>query len=219
MGERGETNVLLIPVILLAVLFIGSASFAYWAFTNEQKYKNNADALVAAAVQSNTQSVQAQDAKQYAEASKNPLKLYSGPDAYGSVKVNYPKTWSSYVDTTNSNTPLDAYFHADYVPSTQSQQTYNLRVQVNSQSYSSVLAQYASLIQEGKVSAAPYSLPKVPSVIGTRLTGSVLLENTQGVGTMILIPLRSTTLEIWTESNDYLPDFNTYILPNLSFSP
>jgi flagellar basal body-associated protein FliL len=74
MGEQGETNVLLIPVILLAVLFVGAGSFAYWAFSGRQDYKNHSDAKVAAAVQNNTQSVQAQDAKQYAEEAKSPLK-------------------------------------------------------------------------------------------------------------------------------------------------
>jgi len=219
MGEQGESNVLLIPVILIGLLFVGAASFAFWAYSGRQDYKNNSDAKVAAAVQNNTQAVQAKDAKQYAEASKNPLKIYNGPDSFGSVKVSYPKTWSSYVDTTSNSYPLDAYFHQDYVPSTQSQQTYNLRVQVNSQSYSTQLAQYQSLIQQGKVTATPYSLPKQPSIIGTKLHGNVMIQNPTGVGTMILLPLRSTTLEIWTESDSYLPDFNNYILPNLTFSP
>ncbi len=219
MGEQGETNVLLIPVILLAVLFVGAGSFAYWAFSGRQDYKNHSDAKVAAAVQNNTQSVQAQDAKQYAEEAKSPLKLYSGPDAYGSVHVSYPKTWSSYIDTTNENTPLDAYFHSDYVPSTQSQQTYNLRVQVNGQPYSAMLTQYNSLIQEGKASAVPYSLPKEPNITGTEITGAINLNNPNSTGTMIMLPLRSTTLMIWTESNSYMPDFTKYILPNLTFSP
>jgi hypothetical protein len=218
-SEQGEINVLLIPVILLAILFIGVGGFAFWAYSGRQDYKDNSDAKVAVAVGANTKTVQAQDAKQYAEAAKNPLTVYTGPDAFGSVKVSYPKTWSAYVDTSNNGQPLDAYFHAGYVPSTNSQQTYNLRVQVNSQSYSSILTQYAGLIQTGKIVTAPYNLPKVPSVIGTRLTGQVLLNSPTGTGTLILLPLRSTTLEIWTESNTYLSDFNTYILPNLTFSP
>lgn len=219
MGEQGEMNVLLIPVILLAVLFVGAGSFAYWAFSGRQTYKNHSDTLVAAAVENNTKSVQAQDALQYAEAAKNPLKLYVGPDAYGSVKVYYPKTWSSYVDTTNENTPLDAYFHSDYVPSTQSQQTYNLRVQVNGQPYSAMLTQYNSMIQEGKASAVPYSLPKEPKIVGTEITGAIDLNNPNTTGTLVMVPLRSTTLMIWTESDSYMPDFTKYILPNLTFSP
>jgi len=222
MGEQGEMNVLLIPVVLLAILVISAGGFAFWAYGGRENYKNNADTLVTAAVATNTKQVQTQDAAQYAEAAKSPLTVYTGPDAYGGVKVSYPKTWSAYVDTTNDSQPLDAYFHSGYVPSTESGETYNLRVQVNSQSYNTILSQYSGQIQSGTVTAAPYSLPKVPSVVGTILSGQVLQQTTDGgtgTGTIVLLPLRSTTLEIWTESNDYLPDFDTYILPNLSFSP
>lgn len=221
LGQRGEMNVLLVPVIILAVLFVGVGSFAFWAYTGRQDYKNNVDAKIATAVDRNTQTVKATDATSYAEAAKSPLATYVGPDAYGSVRVSYPKTWSVYVDTSNSgDKPLDAYFHAAFVPSVDSKQTYNLRVQVNSQQYSTVLATYSSQIKAGKVAAVAYAFPKVPAVIGTKLTGAVVQgQQNGGQGTLILLPLRSTTLEVWTESNDYLSDFNTYILPNLSFSP
>lgn len=219
MGESGEMNILLVPVILLSLLFIIAGYFAFWAYGSRQDYKNNTDAKIAAAVAANTKSIQADDAKQYAEAAKNPLTVYTGPDAYGSVKVSYPKTWSAYVDTTNSSLPLDAYFHPNYVPSVNAQQTYNLRVQINSQSYSTVMTQYNGRIQTGKITAAAYSLPKVPNIVGTRLTGPVVPNNPNAAGVLVLLPLRSTTLEIWTESNDYLSDFNTYVLPNLTFSP
>lgn len=219
MGEQGQINALLVPVILLALLFMGAAGSALWAYGGRQDYKDNVDAKIQTAVAANTKTVQTTDAKQYAAAAKNPLTLYSGPDAFGSVKAWYPKTWSAYVDT-NGGAPLDAYFRQGYVPSVNSKQTYNLRIKVVSQTYDSVLSPYQSKIKTGAVTAAPYSLPKVPSVVGTRLTGAVLLNQANGgAGSMVVLPLRNTTLEIWTESNDYLPDFNTYILPNLSFSP
>lgn len=219
-GEQGSTNVLLVPVILLAVLFVGAASFAVWAFGGRQDYKNNSDAKVAAAVEANKQVVQAADAKQYAEAAKNPLKVFNGPDAYGSLKVSYPKTWSAYADASNGTTPLNVYFHTDYVPSTQTLgMTFNLRVQIVATSYSSVLSQYTAYIKTGKITAAPYKLPKVQSVNGTMLTGAVLPPTTNSTGTMVLLPMRDKTLEIWTEAPAYLADFNTYILPNITFSP
>jgi flagellar basal body-associated protein FliL len=108
-SEQGTMNVLLVPVITLALLFIAAGSFAAWAFSSRQDYKNNSDAKSAAAVAVNKSAVQAEDAKQFAEAAKNPLKPYVGPEAYGSVKVLYPKTWSAYVDTTDSSTPVKAY--------------------------------------------------------------------------------------------------------------
>jgi len=218
-GEQGEVSALLVSVILLAILFVGATSCAVWAFGSRQDYKNNSDTKVAAAVAANKQAVQAADAKQYAEAAKSPTKTYVGPDAYGSVHISYPKTWSAYIDTSSTSTPLEAYFHPDFVPSLQSGQTYNLRVEVNASSYSQELSHYASQISRGTVTAAPYSLPKVPNVVGTKLTGQVLSGNQTGSGTMVLLPLRDKTLEIWTESNDYLADFNTYVLPNVTFSP
>lgn len=217
-GEQGSMDVLLLPVIILAVLFIGAASFGVWAFLSRQDYKNNSDAKSATAVEANKKVVQATDAANYAEASKSPVRTYIGPDAYGGVHVSYPKTWSAYVDT-NSGIPLNAYFHSDYVPSAQAKQTYNLRVEVAAQSYTSVLAQYNSYVARGGLTAAAYSLPKVPKVVGTKLTGQLTPLGQTVTGVLILLPLRDKTLEIWTESNDYLPDFNTYVIPNLSFSP
>lgn len=219
MGERGSLNVLLVPVILLAVLFVAAASLAVWAFSGRQDYKNNSDAKVKTAVAANTSAVQTSDAALYAEKAKEPTKTYTGPDAYGSVKITYPKTWAAYVDTTNTNTPLDAYFHTDYVPSVASKLTYNLRVQVVASSYASQTSQYTSAISSGKVTAAPYTLPNVASVTGVQLAGSVFLDNPAGSGTMVILPLRDKTLKIWTESPSYLPDFTAYVLKNLSFSP
>jgi len=217
-GEQGS-SALLVSVVLLAVFFVAAAVFGIWAFGQRQDLKNNVDAKIATAVAANKQLVQTQDAKQYAEAAKNPLKTYTGPDDYGSVKVTYPRTWSVYVDNSNDSTPLDVYFHLDYVPSTQAQQPYNLRVQVVSTSYSETLNRFSSLTKQGKVSVAPYALPKVPKTIGSVLNGQVLESDRNANGTLILLPLRDKTLKIWTESPTYLADFNTYILPFLTFKP
>jgi flagellar basal body-associated protein FliL len=76
-GEQGEMNVLLIPVILLAVLLISAGGFAFWAYGSRENYKTNADALIATAVSANTKQVQTQDATQYAQAAKSPLTVYT----------------------------------------------------------------------------------------------------------------------------------------------
>lgn len=213
-------NALLIPVILLSLLFVGAASFAVWAYMSRQDYKDNSDAKVAAAVATNKKLVQTEDAKQFAEEAKKPLKAYIGPEAYGSLKVSYPKTWSSYIDIREGGSqPLSAYFHSDYVPSVAMKQTYNLRIQVVGTPYSTVAVQYQTLVKGGKATAMPYKLPKVPDVAGMRFDGTVIPGNSVATGTMILLPMRDKTLEVWTESPSFLPDFTDNILPNLTFSP
>jgi hypothetical protein len=218
-GEQGSMNVLLVPVILLAVLFVGAAIFAVWAFGSRQDYKNNVDAKIATAVADNKTVVQAADAKQFAEAAKKPLKPYIGPEAYGSLHIMYPKTWSAYVDEGTGSKPLNAYFHSDFVPSVDMKQTYNLRVQVNGTSYSNMLGQYASAIKVGKATAVPYTLPQVPDVTGMRIDGAVVPSDPKATGAMVLLPMRDKTLQIWTESPSYLQDFTDNILANMTFSP
>lgn len=216
--ESEQGSVLTTVLIVLLAVFLGAAiGFGVWAFTSRQDYKNNVADKVSVAVAANTKTVQAQDAKDYAQAAKQPLKTYVGPEAYGSVHISYPKTWSAYVVTSSSSQPIDAYFNPDYVPGvTQQDSVYALRTQVVSNSYSQVLAGFKGLQQQGKVKVTPYSLPNTPSAVGVRIDGQ-LTQDTQG--SMVVLPMRDKTLKIWTESAKYEPDFNTFILPNASFSP
>ncbi len=216
--ERGAINVLLIPLILLVLFFIGAGAFGFWAFGSRQDYKNNTDQKISEAV---TKAVQAEDTKkttQFAQDEKKPLKAYTGPAAYGGVQLSYPKTWSGYVnEDPNGTIDVDGYFHPGVVPDLQAQNSaYALRVQVLNESYSSVLQDFSSYIEGKTVTATPYKLPKVTSVVGTRLDGEII-QNKQG--SMIVLPLRDKTLKIWTEASQFVPDLNNNILPNFSFSP
>jgi len=217
-NEAGAINVLLIPLILSIVLFIVAVIFGYWAFSGRQDYKNHVAQKVDVAVAANTKKVQATDAANYAEQAKQPLKSYQGPAEYGSLKVMYPKTWSAYVDETgNGQATVDGYFNPGFVPALNDQNSvFALRVQILSQSYSQVMQQYAGSVQRGDLKSKPYSFPKVKSVIGTRLDGAIA-NNKQG--SMVIVPFRAGSLEISTESQQFEHDFDTYILPNVTFTP
>lgn len=211
-------NVLLIPLIIAVVLIIGAISFAVWAYSGRQTYQNNTNQIVAQAVAKADQQTTAQLAATYAQQAKNPLQTYDGPQAYGSVVVNYPKTWSAYIDDTGTGAALiDGYFHPGIIPAlTNINSTFSLRIQVVNTPYSQSLQQYQSYEQAGQDAVSPYQLPKVPSVIGVKITGTLVNAKT---GVIVLLPLRSETLELWTEGPTFVNDFNNIILPNFSFSP
>ncbi len=212
---RGSVATLL-SIVLLAAGLAGAIGFAVWAFAGRQDYKNNVDAKIAVAVQANTKKVQLDDAAAFAEESKNPLKTYVGPEAFGTINIVYPKTWSAYVVTGDSSSPVNFYAHPDVVPALDAQtSSFALRVQVVEQKYSAVLLQYSGQQKQGKLTVKPYVLPKVPGVTGVRLDGQ-LTQNKQG--SMVVLPIRDKTLKIWTEANTYLNDFNDKILPNASFA-
>jgi hypothetical protein len=205
-------------LIIVSVLLVSALGFGGWAFAQMLDYKNNVDAKVATAVDAaKAQEDQAKDAA-FAEQEKSPLRTYTGPSAYGSVKIQYPKTWSAYVaDGRNSSPFIDAYFYPGAVPDIQSQNSvFALRVQLVQDSYSSVINSLAGYIHQGKTTVRPYKSAKVPSVIGARIEGA--LPNNKS-GSMVVIPLRNMTLKIWTEAPQFKADFDKYILPNYSFAP
>ncbi|HZM63679.1 MAG TPA: hypothetical protein VFB59_00950 [Candidatus Saccharimonadales bacterium] len=218
--EAGFVNSLLIPLVMVVLLLVGSAGFGVWAFMSRQDYKDNTDQKIAVAVDEAKVATQTAEAAKFAEEAKNPLKTFTGPSDFGSVTFQYPKTWSGYVvqaTAASGDTPLDSYFHPNVVPSVDlPASVFALRVAVVNESYSSILEQFANSVETGKVSVAPYKLPKVQGVIGSRLEGEI--EQTKK-GVMVLFPLRNVTLKVWTETDQYVTDFNDIVLANLSFSP
>lgn len=219
-SEFGYMNALAVPLLVIVLLFVGTLGFSIWAFMGRQDYKDNSDQKAAAAAQAATVATQTEDAAKFAEETKNPLKTFVGPSDFGSVTFQYPKTWSGYViqeTVAGGDLPLDGYFHPDVVPNVDlPTSVFALRVSVVSEPYSEVLESFSSLVEDGKVTVSPYKLAKVDGVVGSRIEGE-LAQNKRG--SMVIFPLRNVTLKVWTETDQYLGDFNTYVLPNLSFSP
>lgn len=217
-NQDGAVSGVAVSLILTVVLLLGTIGFAAWAFSSREDYKNHTDAKISAAVDvAKKQESELKD-RQFAEAAKNPLKTYNGPDALGSLVVQFPKTWSGYVDTGSGGQTLNGYFNPGVVPSVSSQgSAFALQVRVLSQSYPQILQNFTSQQQNGDVKVSAYALPKLPKVVGVKVVGK--LSDRQTVGTMVVLPLRSQTVEIETDGTQYLNDFNTYILPNFSFSP
>ncbi len=215
---KNGPNKLLIPLVLVVVLFVVAASFAVWAFMGREDYKTNSDQKVAAAVEVAKEQTSTAKDKEFVEQEKNPLKEYRGPAAFGTVSIQYPKTWSAYVTEADnsSGTPVDGYFHPGFVPGIQSETDFALRVKVVSRQYADEMKQFESKAKQGKVTVSPYTAPKVAGVLGSRVEGEI---NTGQQDIMVLIPLRDKTLEISTESPQYKSDFDSIILANLTFIP
>lgn len=212
-NQDGAVNPLLVSLITAVVLLLGTLGFGFWAFAERQDYKNNSDEKVVAAVAEARADEAATKDRQYAEAAKLPNKTYTSPDEYGRVVVTYPKTWSLY-NNTSPGEDLDLYFNPDVVAAIGGEgNTFALRLQVLDQAYDEVVSNYEDA--EG-VSIEPYSLPKVPSVVGMRVSGQIEDEK-QGV--MVILPVRDKTLQVFTESDSFRGDFDNTILTNLTFSP
>jgi len=216
-SQSGSISLSAIIAVTMSILFVGAIAFGVWAFAGRQDYKTNSDKKVDAAVEVAKKQTQTADDNKFAEAEKSPVKSFNGSPTYGTVSFNYPKTYSAYsAETTNSSTPLDSYFHPNVVPSVAGGTSFALRTQVVETSYANVLKEFDSKTKNGKVTVAAFRAAKVPDTLGVRIDGEIA---TGKQGSLILLPLRDKTLKIWTESDDYRNDFNTFVVPSISFVP
>lgn len=209
----------LITITVLSVLLAGSLIFGGWAYSGRQDYKNNVDKKIAQAVDA-AKAAQKQDSeKQFAEESKLPYKAFRGSQTYGSVTFNYPKTWSALVQESTSQ-PINGYFYPDILPALESKVALALRVELLTSDYVSVASQYDSQIDDGSLKAAAYVPPQMTKVTnvqpGLKLDGQITSDFQ---GSMVIIKVRDKTLQISTQSNDFLKDFNETVLASLTFAP
>lgn len=209
---------LMIVVILIAVVAL---IFGVSSYESEQKYKNDDQSMIAVAVQNEENRVISKEQQKFHIEQQNPFKSFSGPADYGDVTISYPKNWSAYVDLTNNNNdPIDAYFNPNYVPSTDTNNAiYALRFEVLSSSYSSNLSQYTNQQQQqngSPISITPYQDKKVPQDVGSMLKGDLFGSTTS---IMVMLPLRTNTIEVWSENPGDFNLFLNQILPTLTFNP
>lgn len=213
-NQDGAISGAVLALILLGLVFLGTAYFAFWAYTSRQDYKNNADKKIAvavnAAVSKNTSAMNAS----FAQEEKDPLTAYTAPVSDGSIHLLYPKTWSGLVNTTGGSDLLDAYFAPGVLPDlNNSSSIFSLTLQLSNQPYSQAVQQVKG---DKAATISAYSLPKLPSIVG--IEASNLIVNNIAK-TEVILPLRSYSLIVTTYGSQYMGDFNDTILPNLTFSP
>ena len=211
--QRGEINPLMLPFIVVMVIALGFGIFSVWAYSNYSNEKNNVDVIVAEAVAEANAEQEIQLRAEFAEEAKSPYKSYTSPTPLGSVKIVYPKSWSAYVDSRETGSvKLDGFFHPDYVPAENSGVLFGVRTEIDSSDYTTVIKRFEDDVEDGTVRAKAVA---ISGATGTRFDGEI---DGDFVGAIIILPLRDRTLKIWTESNDYMGDFNR-VIENLSYSP
>lgn len=214
--KKPKAKLWLILFIVMTVLFLGTAGFATWAFMERNEYKDDTDAIVerevAAAVEANTTQLKAE----FLEREKRPFASYTSPSASGSVRIDYPKTWSAYVEESSSgNTPVEGYFHPGFVPDP-SDNMIALSIEVVNTEYERSLRTYENLARRGNASIEPIDAENVSGVVGSRINGEIA-RGTQG--SVVLFQIRDKTLILTTESTEFMDDFDNIILANLEFVP
>lgn len=170
-NESGSVSGTLLAVIVLGVTVVGLAGASIWLYTQYSDYKTNVDSKVAAAEAEARREQGEIDLEKFTKKENALTSEFVGPDDYGRVTFNYPKTWSSYVDedgVTGGN--YEAYFHPLSVPPVGARDSrFAMRVVIEDKAYDQVIAQYVGKVKNGDLKGGTIS---ANGVSGARYDGS-----------------------------------------------
>lgn len=206
--EHGGVNEWLIATIALGVMTLILIGVSIWLYINYDDQKTNVDSKVQAAV---TEAKKAEGDKleaEFTEREKKPYREFVGPEDYGLVTFDYPKTWSVYIlrDASNGGT-FEAYLNPISIPPISASQQLALRVWIESIDFDRLLQSYSNAVQKGELRTSSIS---VNGNEGTRLDGTFSKDIR---GAAVLFKIRDKTLTIRTDAETFIKskDFDNVV--------
>lgn len=205
-NEQGAVSGSMIAIVGLIVLVLGAGSFGIWAYMQYDDASANLKGKVDLAVAEAKKEQADEDEQKFAEREKEPNRLFVGPDDYGRLTFNYPKTWSVFEakDTAKGGT-YEAYLNPIVVPPVTTIQQFALRVTIEEKDYDQVVDTYERLVKKGELRSSATSSN---GHSGTRFDGNF---NKNIRGSAVLYKIRDKTVTIRTDANTFKPDFEKII--------
>lgn len=208
-NELGAISGQMVAIVGLSVVVLILGSTAIWAIVNYNDQKTDVDGRVAVAVADGKKQQADEDEAKFLEREKEPLQTFKGPDDYGRLTFNYPKTWSAYVDkdaTTGGD--YKAYLNPGVVPPVEGgddNQQFALRITIEQKDYDQIVQSYDALVKKGDLKMSSTSSQGNQ---GTRLDGN-FSKNIRGAA--VIFKSRDKTITIQTDADTFKPDFEKLI--------
>lgn len=210
--ETGSVNPLLIASIFLGLVAASFAGAFIWAYGSYTDQRDNVSQKVDKAVTEAKKVQSSEDEKTYLEKAKQPYSQLASPNDLGRVTISYPKTWSVYI-AKSSSTEYEAYLNPVSVPTVSATQPFGARMEITTDSYDSVVNQYASLVKKTDLVSSPVT---INNFSGVRLDGKFSATRS---GSAVIFKVRDKTLVLSTDIESLKPDFNDIIVKSLDFNP
>lgn len=205
-GMQPQRNTWFIVSIIFIITTVVAGGVLVWALMNYFDQKNNVDTKVASAVATAKKEQADELEADFNERDKSPSRQFAGPEDYGSLAFDYPKTWSVYVDKdASSSSSYQAYLNPVVVPPISNSQQFALRVSIEARDTDQVIASYQSLVKKGDLTS---SAVKIDGQDGTRLDG---LFSKDIRGSAVIFKIRDKTVTIRTDADAFKADFDTLV--------
>lgn len=230
-SEAGGIDAKVIFIVVLSILFLAAGSAAIWAYMNYIDAKENVDSKVEAAKAEAVRIQQEKDLSDFIAREKEPLRTFAGPDDYGHLTFDYPKTWSVYqaLEPSKSGATFAAYLSPlvvppvpnnalnDLVASTKATPSmsavskFAVRLKIESKLYEDSLKNYESLLKTGQIKSSAFTNDEIT---GTLYEGRF---NNDISGVALVIKMRDRTLTLRTDADVFKEDF-TKLIQTIKFN-
>lgn len=197
----------IIVIIIVSLVAIGALVLTAWMYVKYNDTRTDVQGQIGTAVNDAKKAQADDDAAKFSEKEKEPNRTFVGPEDYGRLTFDYPKTWSVYTatDVTSNGGNYAAYLNPVAVPPVTNGQLFALEVKIEQKDVDSVLQSYDSSVKSGKLKTKPVT---VGTSQGTRLSGDL---STGIRGAAVIFKIRDKTVTIQTDANTFLPDFDKII--------
>ena len=203
--EAGAANTwLIVGIIFIVTTVLLGGAFA-WALVNYFDQKDNVDTKVSSAVNTAVKAKADADAANFEIKDKQPNRQFAGPEDFGALSFDYPKTWSTYIDKDSSSGVFQAYLNPITVPPVSTNTQYALRVTIETKDYDTVVNTYQALVKKGDLKSSTVKINGVDSI---RLDGSFSKDIR---GSAVIIKIRDKTVTIRTDADTFKTDFDALV--------
>lgn len=201
-GSLIETIILVVVCLIAAAAIIVAVIF----FMKYNEVNEDQEAKTAAAVAEAVAREQELAAKNLEEKLKEPNLEFRGPEDYGSISFQYPKTWSVYENKdATKNGDYEAIFHPKVVPSLSNENSrYALRFAIYNRRFDDVAKQYAG--KKG-LDASNFETDG-GNITGMRYRGAITSKIN---GTFVLFKVNDKTGVLQTDSDILLDDYEAIL--------
>ena len=110
---------------------------------------------------------------------------------------------------------MNFYAHPGVIPGLDKNVNFAYRAQIVDSPYQKEAEKYEAAQKSGKVTVTSFRTKLVDSVLGIQLKGEVVSGKQ---GAMVMLPQRDKTFMFWTESEEFVSDFEK-IMETMSFIP
>lgn len=202
-------TIVIIGLSLIAATFI---ALFIWMYVQWNEANTAVNAKIKTAVEEAVAENTADLENDFANREKQPYKTFGGPDDYGGLSFEYPKTWSVYeaADAAEGGN-YEAYFNPDVVAPISDETIDALRLKIVNEPTDEILEDYNEEVEDGNITAETRQINGDPVTI---FSGKITDEFQ---GKVAVFKIRDKTVIIQTDATIFFDEF-THVLDTINYN-